>query len=323
MSTKPKIAFYWCASCGGCEESVVDLAEKVLDVVAAVDIVFWPCALDFKTRDLEAMADGELDVAFVNGAVRTAEQEHMATLLRRKSKCLIAFGACAAHGGIPALANLTSRSWIFRASYHESPTVANPRGTEPVPESTVDGHRLRLPEFRATVRRLADVVEVDYSMCGCPPTSDNLAQAVTTILSGNLPPRGAVLGPAKALCASCKRNTSKPDDLAIPSIRRVVDVELKPDTCFLTQGVVCLGPVTRDGCGAPCVEGNMPCTGCYGPPEGVRDQGAKMVAAIGGAMTADTAEATDSALARLEDPAGTFYRYTMAASLLGSARKEA
>ena len=54
MSDKPKVAFYWCASCGGCEEAVVDLAEKILDVVGAVDIVFWPVALDFKRADVEA-----------------------------------------------------------------------------------------------------------------------------------------------------------------------------------------------------------------------------------------------------------------------------
>ena len=75
---KPKVAFYWCASCGGCEEAVVDLAEDILDVVAAVDIVFWPVALDFKRKDVEAMADGSIAVAFINGAIRTTEQEEMA-----------------------------------------------------------------------------------------------------------------------------------------------------------------------------------------------------------------------------------------------------
>ena len=52
--TKPKVAFYWCASCGGCEESVVDLAEDILDIINSVDIVFWPVALDFKRKDILA-----------------------------------------------------------------------------------------------------------------------------------------------------------------------------------------------------------------------------------------------------------------------------
>src|SRR5271157_2429632 len=98
---KPKVAFYWCASCGGCEEAVVDLAETILKVVEAVDIIFWPVALDFKRTDVEAMADGEIDVCFVNGAIRMDDQETMAKLMRKKSKLLVAYGACAYQGGIP------------------------------------------------------------------------------------------------------------------------------------------------------------------------------------------------------------------------------
>ena len=90
--TKPKIAFYWCASCGGCEEAVVDLGEGLLTVVELVEIAFWPVALDFKRQDVEALDDGELAAAFINGAVRTSEQEEMARLLRRKSAAVIAFG---------------------------------------------------------------------------------------------------------------------------------------------------------------------------------------------------------------------------------------
>jgi F420-non-reducing hydrogenase small subunit len=82
--SKPKIAFYWCASCGGCEEAVVDLNEAILDVLAAVDIVFWPVALDFKRKDVEAHPDGSIAVSFINGAVRSSEQFEMAELLRRK-----------------------------------------------------------------------------------------------------------------------------------------------------------------------------------------------------------------------------------------------
>jgi F420-non-reducing hydrogenase small subunit len=79
---KPKVAFYWCASCGGCEEAVVDLAEEVLKVVEAVEIVLWPVALDFKRADIEAMPESAITVSFINGAIRTSEQEVMAKLLR-------------------------------------------------------------------------------------------------------------------------------------------------------------------------------------------------------------------------------------------------
>ena len=109
QSTKPKVAFYWCASCGGCEEAVVDLAENILDVVGAVDIVLWPVALDFKRSHVEALADGSILASFINGAVRTTEQEEMVKLLRRKSKLVVAYGACSQLGGIPGLANLWDR----------------------------------------------------------------------------------------------------------------------------------------------------------------------------------------------------------------------
>jgi F420-non-reducing hydrogenase small subunit len=68
--SKPKVGFYWCASCGGCEEAVVDLAEDVLKVVEAVDIVFWPVALDFKRSDVEAMKTANL-----RRALSTAQSE--------------------------------------------------------------------------------------------------------------------------------------------------------------------------------------------------------------------------------------------------------
>jgi len=110
---KPKVAIYWNASCGGCEEAWVDLAEDILKVVEAVDIVLWPVAMDFKRKDVEAMEDGEIAVAFLNGAVRTSEQEGWSKLLRRKAGVVIAFGSCAHLGGIPGLANFYSRDEVF------------------------------------------------------------------------------------------------------------------------------------------------------------------------------------------------------------------
>lgn len=319
---KPKVVFYWCASCGGCEETVVDLGEAILDVVGAVDIVLWPVALDFKYKDIEALDDGAIAVSFINGAIRTSEQQAVARLLRKKSGLVIAFGACAAWGGIPALANLTCREEIMRVAFRDAPSVDNPDGVEPRPESSLGEHRVSLPAFYPTVYKLSDVVEVDYTVPGCPPPADLLADAVNTILKGELPPRGSVLAPDKALCASCDRNASKPDDVCIDRIRRVVDTELDPNLCFLAQGVICMGPATRDGCGQACINGNMPCTGCFGPTDNCRDQGGKMMAALGSILKAEDETAIDAALGQLVDPAGTFYRYALSASLVGSRRED-
>jgi F420-non-reducing hydrogenase small subunit len=316
MPDKPKIAFYWCASCGGCEETVVDLAEAVLDVVAAVDIAFWPVALDFKRQDVEAMPDGSILATFLNGAIRTSEQEEMAHLLRRKSKLLVAFGACSQLGGIPGLANLFEREDILRAAYCESPTTVNPEGLLPLTHSKDDGHTVELPVFQESVRTLDQVVAVDYYVPGCPPTPRMFRNALQTLLSGELPAKGTVLAPDIALCEECPRTDSKPQRLSIAEFKRPQEVLIDENTCLLAQGVVCLGPATRSGCEALCIKGNMPCTGCCGPTSRVRDQGAKILSALASLLESKEESEIDRILATIPDPVGTFYRYSLPASLL-------
>ena len=93
--------------------SVLDVHESLYDVVAAADLVFWPIALDTKYKDVEAMADGEIDLTLFNGAVRNSENEHLAHLLRQKSKILVAYGSCSHLGGIPGLGNFHNKEAIF------------------------------------------------------------------------------------------------------------------------------------------------------------------------------------------------------------------
>ena len=86
MADKLKVGIFWAASCGGCDVAFVDIHEKILDVIKVAEVVFWPCAMDFKFKDVEAMPDGHIDVTLFNGAIRNTENEHMAHLLRKKSK---------------------------------------------------------------------------------------------------------------------------------------------------------------------------------------------------------------------------------------------
>ena len=314
--SKPQVAFYWSASCGGCEEAVVDLAEDILGVVEAVDITFWPVALDFKRADLEARPDGSIAAAFLNGAIRTSEQEEMARLFRRKAQLLIAFGACAQLGGIPALGNLWERNAIFRKVYEEVPSLTNPEHTYPEELWSSDGYVITLPAFRDTVRALDQVVEVDYYLPGCPPTPKVIQDAVAAILSGTLPPRGTVLAPDIALCDQCPLKESKPERLLITEFKRPHQVQIDPQTCLLAQGIVCLGPATRGGCEALCPRGHMPCTGCFGPTSRVIDVGAKMTSAVASIVDATDPQTIDAILATIPDPVGTFYRYSLASSRL-------
>lgn len=313
---KPKVAFYWCASCGGCEEAVVDLAESILDVVAAVDIVLWPVALDFKKADVEAMEDGSIAAAFINGAIRTTEQEEWAHLLRRKAQVVIAVGACAQMGGIPGLANFSNRAGVFQTVYQESPSTVNAEGVFPETTHRDNGHTLTLPGFFDTVQALHQVIDVDYYIPGCPPTPQLLADAVAALLAGKLPEKGAVLAPDQALCLDCPRKDTKPERLAISEFKRPHEILIDQEKCLLTQGLLCLGPATRSGCGSRCIEGNMPCTGCFGPTSRVRDYGGKVLSAIASAADSNDEDQIVSILAGIPDPVGTFYRYSLPVSEL-------
>lgn len=320
---KPKVAFYWCASCGGCEEAIVDLQEDILKVTAAVDIVFWPVALDFKKKDVEAMEDGSIAVSFINGAIRLSEQEEMAKLLRQKSGLVVAFGSCSHIGGIPGLANFWNKEQIFDYAYHKSPSTENPDGVVPLEKYTLDGKELTLPKFYDTVYTLDQVIDVDYYLPGCAPPKDLILNAVNAILEGQLPPKGTVLSPNISICDDCDRNDSKPEKLALTEIKRPWEVKFDDEKCFLAQGLICMGPATRSGCGQRCIIGNMPCRGCFGPTDQVNDQGAKFLAALASVLESDDEKEIEKLVASIDDPEGTFYRFSLPASILRRKKMEA
>ena len=331
MAVKPKLSVYWAASCGGCEISVANLHEKLLDVDASFDFMFCPCLLDTKKKDIEALPDGEIAVTLFNGAIRTDENLEMAHLMRRKSKTLVAYGSCAANGCIPALSNLHEREQHFESIYRDNPSLDNPAGILPTEEVAVPEGTLRLPRFFDRVRSLRQVVDVDYVIPGCPPEPHQLWNVIEALTSGApLPPRGSVLGAGHStVCDECKRTR---EDKKIARLYRTWEIVPDRDKCLLDQGLLCMGVATSDGCGALCPQANMPCIGCYGPPEGVHDQGAKMAAALGSMIDiaplkklpeSEIPESVDTVLDAIPDLAGTFYKFSLAASLLdrGAAKK--
>ena len=324
MTQKPKLAIYWAASCGGCEIATVNLHEKLLDVDTALDFMFCPCLLDTKKKDIEALCDGAIAITLFNGALRTRENVEMAHLMRRKSEILVAFGSCAKGGCIPALANFTSKDELMNSVYIDNPSVDNPDGIIPTGTTSFPEGEIHLPELLGRVRHLAQEVDVDYYIPGCPPESHQIWNVIETVLSGNLPPKGSTIGCGNlTVCDDCDRIKG---EKRIAAFRRSYEFYPEPETCLLEQGLICMGIATRSGCGAPCTKANMPCTGCYGAPDGISDQGAKMVAALGSVMDlGDTnglseeeiARRVDDFLKTIPDYAGLFYKYTLASSILG------
>lgn len=318
---KLNLGIYWAASCGGCDVAILDIHEKILKVNDACQIHLWPIAMDFKYKDVEDLEDNFLDLTLFNGAVRNSENEEMAKLLRAKSKLMAAFGSCAHTGGIPALANFYNKTDLLNRIYSESESTVNPGKTIPTPETEVAEGVVEIPQFYDKVYSLAQKVAVDYYIPGCPPNPERIWEVLELILSGKeLPPKGTVIGATnKSLCDECERK--KMDDKKIGEFKRIDRFIPDPEICFLDQGLLCLGPVTRGGCGQQCVkESNMPCRGCYGLPPDIKDQGAKMISSLASLIDSNKPEEIEAILSQQPDLAGYFYRFSMAESYLERSR---
>ena len=253
MSDKIKIAVNWASACGGCDVSLLDIEARILDLVAVADVVYWPVAMDFKRSDLAAYGPGEIDIGFFNGAVRTSEQEEDACLLRERCKLLVAYGACAAFGGIPGLANLFQRRDILDRVYRDTPSTENPEDLRPAERCSVDCGELQLPAFHPAVKALHQVVPVDLTIPGCPPTPEVIDDALAAVFAyaegAAPPPSGTVLASEKALCDDCPRADTR-SGTRVPTLKRPHQVLADPERCFLDQGLLCGGLVTRGGCGS-------------------------------------------------------------------------
>lgn len=320
MADKLKFAFYWAASCGGCEMAVLDTNEKILDVAAAADILMWPVAFDGKYKDIEALADGTIDACFFNGGIRNSEAEHIAKLLRAKSKIVVSFGACACTGGVPGLANLYTLKSLKERVYETAETNVNPEKTYPQPETNMPEGKLEIPYLFDRVLPLDEVIPVDYYLPGCPPTPEWVGIAVTAVIKNELPPKGTVIGEQKILCEECPME--RKNERSIKKFYRTHEIIPDKKRCLLEQGIICQGPATRAGCRAKCIEANIPCRGCYGTPPGVRDQGAKMISAVASLINADDDAEIERILSDIKDPAGTFYQFSVGKSLLKPKHKE-
>lgn len=324
-SVKPKFAMYWAASCGGCEIAVLNTHEKILDVDANFDVVFWPVAMDAKYKDVEAMQDGSILLTLFNGGIRNDENEHLAKLLRQKSRILVSFGSCAIEGCIPGLANLSPVGEIVHTAFNTI-TTDNPDQIYPQTSYDVPEGELHIPKLFPILRPLDQVVDVDYYMPGCPPESHQIAAVIDLVIQvvkgeAQLPPKGSTIGVGNStVCDECPRTRNVK---MIKQFTRIQDITpVDPTLCILEQGVPCNGPATRSGCNARCPIAGAQCIGCYGPAEGVMDYGARLMTAFASVIDATTPEEINHILDGIPDPTGQVYRFNLAGSLL-KANKEA
>jgi len=212
-SSTPRLAVWKFASCDGCQLSLLDCEDELLAVAGAIEIASFPEAST-------AMVDGPYDLSLVEGSVTTPEDLDRLTQIRADSAALVTIGACATAGGIQALRNGADVE-AFTSIVYAHPEYI----------STL-----------ATSTPIADHVEVDFELRGCPIDRRQLVEVITAYLTGRAPRIATT-----SVCAECKQRGL---------------------TCVMVAAQTpCLGPVTQSGCGALCPSFNRGCYGCFGPAE--------------------------------------------------------
>lgn len=258
------VAEEWLNSCSGCEISILNIGEALLDILPELNFVHMPVLMDHKyygqLGDQHHLEIPEAVVGIVSGGIRNDEHLEVAEEMRKKCQILIALGTCATHGGIPTLINLSTDEELFDRYYRTTET------TDPGDTPTVV-----VPPLLNRTYALDEKIKVDVYLPGCPPHPDYIAAAIVGLLKGE----PAAL-PTKSVCDTCP--TQREGKGAVKQIRRFTEnAEFQPDKplsdmrCLLEQGLLCMGSVTRAGCSgaqgeAPrCIAGRVPCRGCFGP----------------------------------------------------------
>ncbi len=235
-----KIALEWLAGCAGCEISILDLHEGIMELLKEADIVYAPVLMDVKE------VPDDIDIAIVSGSVRNKENKERLEELRGKSKTLIAYGTCACYGGITGMADLYRPEDVTARIYSDNPSTE----AADVPSEVV-------PELLPIVHPAGDFTEIDYFLPGCPPKELLVWDILMPLIKGETPDV-----PKKSVCADCSRWM---DHVEFDRLNRRIEGDPDPQKCFLSQGYVCLGSVTLGRCGALCTAAGIPCHGCGGP----------------------------------------------------------
>lgn len=210
---KPRLAVHKFTSCDGCQLAFLNAGEALLVLSELVDVVHFAEAglVDLETK---------IDIAFIEGSISTPDEIKRIKKIRENTKYLITIGACATAGGIQALRNAANhKAWM--ASIYASPQTI---------------------ESLETSTAIANHVRVDWELWGCPVNTQQVLDAICSLLAGAAPKIKR-----DAVCLECKRNGN---------------------VCVLvTKKEPCMGPVTRTGCGALCPRVDRACYACYGPSE--------------------------------------------------------
>jgi F420-non-reducing hydrogenase small subunit len=283
---KAKISTEWLSGCSGCHVAMVDLHEKLLNLVDEVEFVRIPVLVDEKGYP-------KADIGIVEGAIRSEHDRACLLKMRESCKKLVAFGTCAVYGGPSGIGWLYGKDAILKKIYDETVTAA---GDGARPEGA--------PELEQSVIPINEVVDIDFYIPGCPPHPYYIALAIKTLLGADVPSMKA-----QTVCSACERKMEKREGV---KLRKGISGSLEDDVCLLSQGIVCMGSVTLERCKAQCPNKGVACAGCAGPSVDlitephldIRTQIAKRMSMLTGI---DVQEIVDY----IESEAKTFYSYAM------------
>jgi F420-non-reducing hydrogenase small subunit len=286
MAAKAKISIEWLSGCSGCELSIVDMHEKLLQVLSEVELVRIPILMDTKEYV-------KADVGLISGSLRTEHDIEAAHKMREACDKIIAFGTCPVYGGPQGAGYAHTTDELLTNAYKQNPTTDSHDLPQSVPK-LLDGNR-----------PLDSEIEVDLYIPGCPPSPAYIFEALMALVGNREPKIGK-----HNVCFNCDRRMEKTD---VKELRRPHEGEYDPEVCFLSQGCLCFGSVTLDRCMAPCPRYGVPCFSCGGPSEAVILEPPKDVRTMVAArMTHLTEIPEKEIIAEVEKQAKTHYAYAMA-----------
>ncbi len=284
------IAILSLSSCLGCQAAFLGLGEYLYELIGENRLVYAPLIMD--RRELE-----HADLALVEGTVRNTEHFLRAREAREKADVVVALGTCACFGGVQGLADLFPETRLLGSRFGDTAFEGAPQGVKRL---------LPLDSF----------IRVDAYLPGCPPPLALMEGFLRTAVSGERPSREGA-----TVCSECEV-TSPP--LPQPGPRRLTDGPVERGRCLLESGYLCLGPLTRDGCGALCPsEMGVPCRGCRGPAGRVLERAeVEMEAETVRRLARATGRVEEEVRAEVPDPAHTYYLFCLAEPLLRRRRPE-
>ena len=168
---KPKIATDWMAGCAGCHMSLLDIDERILQIIVQADLRSSPIT-DLKEPDEDGVVVGILE-----GGINNTSNEEQAIRMRERCELLVALGDCAVFGGVPAMRNFFRLEEALRRAYVETESTDS-EGKIP------DDPELAVP---TRVRALQEVVPVDIFVPGCPPDADTIFFVLSELAKGRIP----------------------------------------------------------------------------------------------------------------------------------------